>query len=638
MAMGRNEWDRRSLLAGGATMALAGCAKCPPFEALPPAPEKRVVRDAHAHFFNGADLPAVRFMKYAIAPKYLEQWPELALAFVNLAVWVLKQTSLTATAEMRLRVPPWDRGRGLDVPAERFAEEVSARIDAVVRDADPALLGGATGLEYDFFAAACDGEDEYDALGETAEADRPTQLSYVRLAYVLSVMERGGRPAIDTTGERIDAARRLLAAIAPVDRRVIAAMCRGGETQSVIAAAQKTDFFWPALLAGATTRPTRRSRSIAALALDIGAIVKWAFQMRQSRCAHVASYLQFAENSDRVRITDCVNLLVDYDEWLGEGPLAGSDHADQIRFWSGMRAIVRPRMTIHSFAGYDPLKDAYGRIGEAAEHSSYLKALVGYFENGRADVGGPPRDPLAFPGIAGLKLYPPMGFQVSGKNALPSCALAGRRIRKNWKARAKGRDFGEEIDAALEHFFARVAEHDIPLLAHARASNQVTEGGDGKAAIRHWLARARHHYEVHGKPLRLCLGHFTVNEMDETLSEIMALNACGKARIYVDLSYGFDDGWGRAARPADARAAQSFWLGILASLTMKHDPGARFILFGTDWIMLEQEPDAEDYVAGALDAFAVTDYWKDEAIIQRVFATNFHDFLATGSPAPPACT
>jgi hypothetical protein len=71
---------------------------------------------------------------------------------------------------------------------------------------------------------------------------------------------------------------------------------------------------------------------------------------------------------------------------------------------------------------------------------------------------------------------------------------------------------------------------------------------------------------------------------------------------------------------------------------MKHDPGARFILFGTDWIMLEQEPDAEDYVAGALDAFAVTDYWKDEAIIQRVFATNFHDFLATGSPAPPACT
>ena len=119
--MDRRHLGRRSLLTGGATALLAGCAKCPSFDALPPAPDQRVVHDAHAHFFNGADLPAVRFMKYVIAPAHLDALPELVLAFVNIAVWVLKRTSITAADEMRLRVPPWDRGRGLDVPPGRFA-------------------------------------------------------------------------------------------------------------------------------------------------------------------------------------------------------------------------------------------------------------------------------------------------------------------------------------------------------------------------------------------------------------------------------------------------------------------------------------------------------------------------------------
>ena len=643
---------RRSFLAGGSTsLLLAGCCPCPDFESVSLPPGAIDAADAHVHLFNGADLPVVGFAKYVLAARFPNLSPAI-LAIANVLLTALKFSSLSANAERRLRVPPWGRGDRVS-PAE-FADALADRIERVVRTTDPELL-----LRADMLvlvpdqvlpgqASSCTGEDcsdedcesdlageRYDRAAEAEEPDDDTRLSYFLLAALLaegSALERSGvGPSqaleLGDAGTRAGA-ERLLRSVVPVDRALLETLI-SGEPGSIETMARS--------LRGAALPPFVESRLgaarsgdwRAAFAYDLGTVLRWAWRMRQTRCAHLAAYLDFVERQAPVRVGDCINLLVDYDEWLGDRPAAGSSHADQIRFWTAIAEMARERIRIHTFAGYDPLKHCYDRLSSGDGRSAYFDELVGFYRAGRAGDGS-----AAVAAIAGLKLYPVMGFNPAGGNRLPSCRQAGRRVRRKWRSVHPNRDFGEQLDETLDLFFAAVADHDIPLLAHGRKSLQAVEGGNELVSVANWRRRAEAHWRRHRKPLRICLGHFTGLQTDKAeLGALMRMNRqpVPEARAYIDLSYGFAHGFDvTPACPSDDLAA--CYLDELKLFAEEHDRECRFILFGTDWIMLGMERDADEYVARAHRLMSADSFWNAEGRLERIFRTNFLDFMKLSSP------
>jgi hypothetical protein len=635
--------NRRAFLGSASTMALAGCAGCPDFPALAPLPAPRPLADAHVHLFNAADLPVARFLKYVIGMK-LKKVPAVLISLVSFLGSVVKLSAMTASAEMKLRVPPWQQGSAGLVTASEFAAAAADHIEGIVRTTDPALLldtwplgllpeGGAGAND----ALGDDLAERFDRAGEGPEIDDETRVSTVVLAALLAEWSAriSGRPspfAKIRAAEAVDAdaaVRSILQNVVPVDRFLLEAILTDplGEGRAGVETLSEADV--PRILQDRLGPARLGQDSLAALKIDVGAVLRWVFKMRQTRCRHVAQFLEFADAAaPELQVRQCINLLVDYDEWLSERPLPGSDHADQVRFWTQMAAVTRDRLTIHTFAGYDPLKDTYGRLG-AGGTSPYLAELLQWFENGKMPDAGQGLQPQ----IAGLKLYPVMGFNPNSGNYLPTPKYAGRRVRRKWNNAHPQKQFGPELDATLDAFFSQVAVHDIPLFTHARQSNHATEYADQYGNLVNWHARACRHWTRHQKPLRLCLGHFTLGDTQEDAFEaIMCLNRQGRARIYIDIAYGLEHGTPlNSTDPAPERAAK--YMAGLRAYAQKYDPDYDFILFGSDWIMLEQEPGASMFVPDAWHLFAKHSAIGPE-LAHKIFVTNFDRFLAPAAVNP----
>ena len=671
---GSASFSRRSFLAGTSALGLGACAACPGFEAISLPQECLNMGDAHVHFFNAADLPALGFIKYVIGPAHLQNTPAILLAIGNIFVWVLKASAISARREMGLRIPPLRRQDGARVSLRKYVDEVADQVESVMKStpADLLLDGRALPLLPEDekqsgdtllcgTATLCEDKDyatSFDEAGRSETPDDATRLSMVLLATLLAQTSTGQQEQLIQFTQQAESltpreqAEKLLDTIIPVDRASLRMLLELDDPLGVLS---REGTALPAILQ--TRLQAADSRAVAATrsinnAFDPLSILKWGFMLRQSRCAHVVDYLDFIESrapqqySGRpfVHVREVVNLLVDYDYWLGDTPGPGSDHTDQIAFWSGMREVTAPRLAIHTFAGYDPLKDTYRRLEQGKPTSSYLEQLVGFFDNHTGGVVSEGR-----PGIQGLKLYPVMGFNPADGNCLPTCARAGARIRKQWLETHPGRDYGDELDATLENFFAVIADRDIPLLAHARPSNHATQGGSFFAVASLWERRAKHHYERHGEPLRLCLGHYTIGGTDEYyLARIMEMNHrdVPAARIYYDVSYGFAHGdMSRSEDHAGNSDTAKRYVAALADFAQSHDPECNFLLFGSDWIMVGQEKEASRYVETAYREFSRSPFFGTPERMDRIFYRNFRDFLgqssvgtATGCSLPRALT
>lgn len=656
--------SRRSFLVSSSALGLGACAACPDFElVVRPAGYQRL-GDAHAHLFNAADLPVLGFIKYVIGPAYFPNAPGVILAIANVFLYALKLTAISARREMRLRVPPWEEGEGARVSLATYVDDVADQIDAVIaecdaelllRDTKPALLpepdapmpdAAANDSVFCGTPTPCEssgalGELGYDEAGRSEEADEGTKLSMVLLATILAQTTSLRRAELlqinDNAAEmsRRQQAEQLLAKIRLVDRANLRRMMESDDVSSLLDAAEavlppilreRIEAVDPAAITVTTTRNA---------AFDPLAILKWGFKMRQSRCAHLLDYIDFIEEphppartpTPYVHVEEVVNLLVDYDYWLGDQPGSGSNHNDQIAFWSRMREVAKPRITIHTFAGYDPLKETYSRLRESSgdrtlEISSYLASLRDYYINHRDG-----RTSEDQPGIQGMKLYPVMGFTPDRGNCLPTCKQAGRRIRRNWLNEFEHLDFGEQIDATLDIFFGVVADHDIPLLTHARFSNDAVEWGSRFASIGLWRRRAERHFAAHRKPLRLCLGHYTLNRSDyDQLGMMMAMNrkSTPEAQVFYDVSYGFAHG-----DPYDASSEQTArrYVESLEQFARVHDPECKYLVFGTDWIMVAQEKLAPAYMETAYRLISNSEFFGNPERTDRLFSDNLKRFL-----------
>lgn len=309
-----------------------------------------------------------------------------------------------------------------------------------------------------------------------------------------------------------------------------------------------------------------------------------------------------------------VNLLVDFDRWVADWPKPSSNHHAQIAFWTKLSRDRRAQgPDIRTFAGFDPLRHAEERQDGSTR---YLDTLIGFYHARH--------DPGADRAIHGLKLYPPMGFAPSGNR--PSMFEGAEPVlapvRARWAARFPDAHLHEALDASLHDFFRRCAAAGIPILTHGYHSNEAGLCFGSRASPLGWRSVVKAH-----EGLRLCLAHFAeatdfveaMNlEPDEWVhprnwpllgtGPLMRDNKEGGTQVFADLGYMSEllverNGIGR-------ERARRFFQG-LKIFCGRFDPECKYLLFGSDWLFLAQEPGHENYLQVIRTAMAEAEWEPD---------------------------
>ena len=340
----------------------------------------------------------------------------------------------------------------------------------------------------------------------------------------------------------------------------------------------------------------------------IDAIINWARDMMQSRQCHLAQH--------RARIADTglspttiVNLLVDYDSWLGDAPAPRSGHDAQVRLWERIRREYSGEVDIRTFAGFDPLRDAEERIalGDRYAAESRFARDRGHVAAGR---------------IHGFKVYPPMGFRPLGNEPamFEGPARARGVVRRRWQS--LGLDharLAERLDEALIRLYTYCAAHHVPILTHAYHGNEASRCAGAYASPALWIRVLEEFPE-----LRVCIGHFTeADDFDvgmrrrervparvwplRGLERLLARNRPGQSRAYVDIGdmvelLDPDRGTARAVR----------FFENLRRYCGDYDRNCEHFMFGSDWIMLGRAHGHEQYLStirAAMNAAGWPDQW-----------------------------
>ncbi|HEX8653610.1 MAG TPA: amidohydrolase family protein [Allosphingosinicella sp.] len=357
----------------------------------------------------------------------------------------------------------------------------------------------------------------------------------------------------------------------------------------------------------------------------INATLVWAREMMQSRRYHLGEYRSRIQVGG-VAPTTVVNLLVDYDGWLGDGPAPGSSHEAQVRLWARMREDNAGTIDIRTFAGFDPLRDAEEHFGLGSRYDAESR-----FARNRAHI--------AAGRLHGLKLYPPMGFRPLGNQA---AMFAGRAralgvIRRRWHD--LGLDPGElpeRLDQALTRLYRYCSERDVPILTHAYHGNEASQCAGAYAAPAGWLSVLERFPD-----LRLCIGHFSeagdfVDGMERRdagrriparvwplhgTERLLALNGNGRSRVYVDIADMIELlHERRGLRRATAFFAQ------LRRYCDDYDRGCEHVMFGSDWIMLGRIRAHRSYVETIRSAMAAASW--PEQWQRNLLHDNLQSFLA----------
>jgi predicted TIM-barrel fold metal-dependent hydrolase len=563
-------WDRRSLLIAAAA-GLSGCTTWPDIRQWDVASGLAPYNDAHAHLFNASDLPVVKFLDHVFIRENFGELGPAAQGLIDLFIGVIKPLSISVDRENRayrtLLEDP------LEVTPDQFADAATKRtmeaVGNLALDNDPGKQALAQGL--------------------------------LDLASRVVAQYGGGERFIDIMAT--------------------------GDPRSLLRGSYKA-------LAEEALADTALAN--AAMGLDPGSppivdaairALKWGVLMMQSRTSHLKRYLE-RQTPLTSRPVTIVNLLVDYDRWLDDGPMAASSHQKQIAFWGRVRSHYQKSADLRTFAGFCPLKEAYSRLGGGT--STHLKYLQAAFERGQ---------------IAGLKLYPPMGFRAIGNadRYWPDDFIAPDGVKDqivaDWRrAAGSATPLGPALDAALRDAYRWASANRIPILAHAGPSNAPGEGFEKNANPLYWIEVTREFPD-----LKIALGHFVFNakkfvhdmETDNPNSNLWALQATRdlirdkngkKSNVFVDLAYTEELLTDQAvATDLPKRFFHQLKRYCLGDDTNRPDPDMSQILFGSDWIMLGMEPRHHDYLQILTKGMAAGGWTPIE--IQRVCFENSRRWL-----------
>lgn len=340
---------------------------------------------------------------------------------------------------------------------------------------------------------------------------------------------------------------------------------------------------------------------------SFGRLIRWVELFFRSRQSLTQELILACKSWGRPPLM-VVPLMVDYAHWLGQTTQSGSAFQDQIAVYGALAR--RSEVPVHGMVPFDPLRAVFWSKGR---HNRF---------------GTPEFDPLALAetaltrhGFLGLKLYPPMGFRATGNPAddrnYPAKAVKALNLPPD--------TLGAELDRAMARAFEFCLRHDAPMLAHANNSIGAGPRYGRRADTWYWVRALR------DRPaLRICLAHaggfcwqsaapgMAAGQSSWEWAIGRYVRANPASHLYMDISY-FSEILGSGDRLDHVTRQLKDWIRLC-------DPEVRHIIFGTDWIMLDKEPNAPRYGTEVM-RFLTDRCGLNEAQLDRVMWRNALRFL-----------
>jgi predicted TIM-barrel fold metal-dependent hydrolase len=311
-----------------------------------------------------------------------------------------------------------------------------------------------------------------------------------------------------------------------------------------------------------------------------------------------------------------IPLLVDFEMWLRDVPAnknsepSPSPVEDQVRVMSRIsKRQSGPRM--HGFVAYDPLRQClYDRMPAKQRPKQSPLEVV--------------QSAIMDSGFIGVKLYPPMGFFPYGNK--------GKKLPVEVQERYKlSADIGDRLDKALLDVYSWCCDNGVPITAHGRDSNDPYPGGGKLASPDFWETVLK--VNVNGRnlnALKLNIAH--VGEFKESLEQHLPDNDDWESKrgnlfknypnVFGDISY-FDelipvphlenlnaeDERSQSAHETDQLDRKEKVLAKFRAFKNGFPNSAKFLMFGSDWIMLGIE-------AGMSDQ-SITNAYKYRSVVDK---------------------
>jgi len=289
----------------------------------------------------------------------------------------------------------------------------------------------------------------------------------------------------------------------------------------------------------------------------LGRNVQWALLFTRYRLELAEELRQLHRN----RVALVTPALVDLSLWVEDDRHAPMQAQVDVMTRVSLR---RNGARSHGFVGFDPLRQALHEKSGGAAAAEPLGIVRRAIERG---------------GFIGVKLYPPMGFQPIDNAALGSAFPD--HVRQQL-----GEQPGQALDRALAQLYQWCVANNVPIMAHAVASNEAGPGYGMRANPRFW-ARVLGQYPA----LRINMAHFggfrQIGQPPKrdvtwewTIGGIFAKAPQGYA--FSDLSY-------FAELLADTGEKRKELLLNLTAFRTAFRMSADHLLFGTDWTMIGRE-------------------------------------------------
>jgi len=484
---------------------------------------------------------------------------------------------------------------GTDLQVQKFIElNVSLPYDSDLKKIFGEVIQG---LTWTLAPTAC---EEYEALGSLASCGQVSARD-VRISHHREQGYERGRREIRA---------------APVFRQYNTPEAKTRRESSSVAAEKRTQYL--DLIGSLLDAPTldgfhaarasfAERRDLNVSVQDVLSMLRFILQGFNYRYISTLDYLDIYNPSGFAgRSLDLVIAnLVDYDWPLAGGSATRSPFRDQISVMERLSIFMHGR--IHAFVPFDPMRQVAIAAGIAPSEGkdSHLT-----FEE--------IKDAVMNRGFLGVKLYPVMGFKPTGNAALPADAWAQPWLPE-WMSKpitigGISRSFGEWMDEALESLYTWAEANGVPITSHTDPSQGPAFDFNGYTISDAWHEVFQHH-----KDLRLNFGHagdptaylstFTGSSGDPlyppSAQTVIFDYMCGPGSAeryhYGDLSYPE----GALANPTDyIQLLKGFFNTPVAPGGV--GPQDRF-MYGTDWLMVLMERNADDCLKIAEDAFNAID-------------------------------
>jgi hypothetical protein len=570
-----------------AAAVLSGCCRlrpsvlpiCALAPKTPPASEEALTIDAHCHIFNGTDLQVSKFISLNASLVFDQELKDLSGALLQDLSWALAPTGCEEYKELG-ELAKCSGGPDLQQRLSRHRQSAFNHARSAMRETS------------EFRHYNTPGAKTRRNSGKVA-SDKPTHYR-------------------DTLGNLLDA--------------------------DSLADYKSRD---QAIRQRAITKKSVSNPDVSLGDFYVAGLFKFVLQGFNFRYVNVQDYLDTynstGESAGRT-IDFMVANLVDYDWPLAMGCGTKTSLRDQLDVMERLSLFTRGR--VHAMVPYDPMRQVAIKSGNSPGPdlhcgSSGSKSDLTFTEIKAA---------VESRGFLGIKLYLPMGFVPIG-NASAQAGTWQQSWLPAWMnapvyypSDQTTASFGNRLDDELRQLYEWAVDKEVPITAHAEASQGPSLAFDQDAVSLKW-GEVLNTY----KSLRINFGHTgDISSPNSAVGCILPVDAQNLIGLfgsgtcvagdyaYADLSYAE----GVLSNPASAQCRLQSVFGQPPKAGSP--PVFDRLMYGTDWFMVLQEPSVEEYFADFQSMMKVIDSAMPQTppISQRFFALNAIRWLGLEDGSP----